>query len=249
LIGKLLGDHALGIYAVAFQLATLPVSKVFGIVNRVAFPAYARLQQDSAAAADYFLTSVRLTWFVFCPILWGLSAVSHEFVTVFLGRNWAEADIVLTLVPLIVPFRVILLLIAPLTDGLGRPEIGLRNLLTSTALIPFAILIGTSKGLTGVCIGLIIASIFALAINCRRSLGLVQLGPHALVDAIAPAAVAGSVMYVSVWITKTFIFADSPPPWRLCGSIVTGMIVYSLMTFCINRNAIRQCLSLIRRSI
>jgi teichuronic acid exporter len=248
LIGKLLGDHALGVYSVAFQLATLPVSKVFGIVNRVAFPAYARLQQDNALAADYFLTSVRLTWFVFCPILWGLSAVSHEFVTVFMGQNWAGADVVLTLVPLIVPFRVILLLIAPLTDGLGRPDIGLRNLLTSTTLIPLAILIGTSNGLTGVCIALIIASILALAINCHRSLGLLQLGPRALVAAVAPTALAGSVMYICVWVTKTFIFPNWPAPWRLCGLIVSGMSVYSLMTWCINRNAIRQCVSLIRRN-
>ena len=74
LIGKLLGDHALGVYSVAFQLATLPVSKVFGIVNRVAFPAYARLQHDNRQAAEYFIASVKLTWFAFCPILWGLDA-------------------------------------------------------------------------------------------------------------------------------------------------------------------------------
>jgi teichuronic acid exporter len=246
LIGKLLGDQALGIYSVAFQLATLPVSKVFGIVNRVAFPAYARLQHDNRQAADYFITSVRLTWLVFCPILWGLSSVSHEFVEVFMGRNWAEAAVVLGLVPLIVPFRVILLLLAPLTDGLGRPDIGLRNLLTSTMLIPLAILIGTSKGLTGVCIALIIASMVALIINCRRSLGLLGLRPDALVRAVAPTAIAGSLMYASVWVVKTLIFAGTSAPWRLGTSVMTGIVVYSSITFFVNRGAVRQCLALIR---
>ena len=246
LIGKLLGDQALGIYSVAFQLATLPVSKVFGIVNRVAFPAYARLQNDNRQAADYFVTSVRLTWLVFCPILWGLSSVSHEFVEVFMGRNWAEAAVVLGLVPLIVPFRVILLLLAPLTDGLGRPDIGLRNLLTSTTLIPLAILIGTSKGLTGVCIALIMASMVALIINCRRSLGLLGLGPDALVRAVAPTAIAGSLMYASVWVVKTLILAGTSAPWRLGTSVMTGIVVYSSITFFVNRGAVRQCLALIR---
>jgi teichuronic acid exporter len=247
LIGKLLGDQALGVYSVAFQLATLPVSKVFGIVNRVAFPAYARLQDDNRQAADYFITSVRLTWLVFCPLLWGLSSVSREFVEVFMGRNWSEAGVVLGLVPLIVPFRVILLLIAPLTDGLGRPDIGLRNLLTSTTLIPVAILIGTLKGLAGVCIALIIASIAALVINCRRSLGLLALRPEALVRAVAPTAIAGGVMYASVWLVKTLIFADAPASWRLCASVMTGVVVYSLMTFLVNSGTARQCLTLIRR--
>ena len=249
LIGKLLGDHALGVYSVAFQLATLPVSKVFGIVNRVAFPAYARLQHDNRQAADYFIASVKLTWFVFCPILWGLSSVSDEFVEVFMGRNWEEAGVVLALVPLIVPFRVILFLIAPLMDGIGRPDLGLRNLLTSTALIPPAILIGTLKGLTGVCIALIIASIVGLDINCRRSLGLLELSPGALVRAVAPTAIGGGVMYVCVWLVKTQIFADASASWRLSGAIITGMIVYALMTFFINRDAIRQCLTLVRRQV
>lgn len=246
LIGKLLGDHALGVYSVAFQLATLPVSKVFGIVNRVAFPAYARLQHDNRQAADYFITSVRLTWFVFCPMLWGLSSVSREFVEVFMGRNWSEATTVLALVPLIVPFRVILLLIAPVTDGLGRPDIGLRNLLTSTTLIPLAILIGTSKGLIGVCVALIIASIIALVINCRRSFVLLELRPEVLARAVAPTAMAGSTMYGSVWLLKVFVLAGAAAPWRLGASIVTGTIVYCLMTFLVNRGAVRQCLALIR---
>ena len=246
IIGKILGDQALGVYSVAFQLSTLPVSKIFGIINRVAFPAYARLQHDGEQVADYFLTSVRLTWLVFCPILWGLSSVSNDFVEVFMGRNWTEAGMVLALVPLIVPFRVILLLIAPLTDGLGHPDIGLRNLLTSATLIPLAILAGIPKGLTGVCIALIIASILALVINCRRSLALLELHPEALVGAIAPTAIAGSVMYACVWLARTFVVAGAPAAWRLCASILTGMTVYSLVTFFTNRGAIRQCLTLIR---
>src|SRR3984893_18258862 len=246
LVGKLLGDQALGIYSVAFQLATLPVSKTFGTINRVAFPAYAQLQSVSRQAADYFVTSVRLSWLVLCPLLWGMSSVSHEFVEVFMGRNWEDAGVVLMLVPLIVPFRVIFLLMSPFTDGLGRPDIGLRNLLTSITLIPLAILAGTSWGLTGVCVALIIASILALLINLRRSLGLLELRPEALFNAVAPAPIAAAVMYASVWLVKGFVFADAAAGWRLCGAIASGVIVYTGMTFMINRSAVDQLLSLLR---
>jgi teichuronic acid exporter len=246
LVGKFLGDHALGVYSIAFQLATLPVSKMFGIVNRVAFPAYARIQDDNRQAKEYFVTSVRLSWLLFCPVLWGMSSVSEEFVQVFMGRNWEDAGVVLALVPLIVPFRVISLLMAPLTDGLGRPDIGLRNLATFTLLIPVAILIGTFWGLTGVCVGLIIASMLALAINFRRSLGLLELKRETLFDAVVPTVIAGGAMYAAVWLVKTLVFADAAAPWRLCAAIVTGIIVYSMITFLINRSAVRQCLTLLR---
>jgi teichuronic acid exporter len=246
LIGKLLGEQALGVYSVAFQLATLPVSKVFGILNRVAFPAYARLQHDRRQTTDYFVTSVELSWFVFCPVLWGMSSVSHEFVEVFMGRNWEGAGIVLALVPLFVPFRVISLLMAPLTDGLGRPDIGLRNHVTFTVLIPLGILVGTFWDLTGVCVALIISSILALLINFRRSLGLLEVSPEKLIGAIAPTTVAAGAMYTAVWLVRTFVLADAAAPWRLCASIVTGIAVYSGMTLLINRTAVRQCLSLLR---
>ena len=248
LVGKLLGDQALGVYSVAFQLATLPVSKMFGIVNRVAFPAYARIQGDNRQARDYFITSVKLSWLLFCPVLWGMSSVSHEFVQVFMGGNWAEASIVLALIPLVVPFRVISLLMAPLTDGLGRPDIGLLNLATFTLLIPIAVLIGTFWGLTGVCIGLIIASASALLINFRRSLGLLGLDLSVLFGAIFPTVIAGVVMYLAVWLVKTFVLAGAgaAAPLQLCGEIVAGIITYSAMTFLVNRSAVRQCLALMR---
>src|SRR5947208_16928170 len=162
-------------------------------------------------------------------MLWGMSSVSHDFVEVFMGRNWQEASVVLALVPLIVPFRVISLLMAPLTDGLGRPDIGLRNLLTFTMLIPLAILIGTSWGLGGVCIALIIASIVALAINFRRCFCFLDLCLETLFDAVARTAIAAGVMYACVWLTRTLVFADRAAVWRLCASIVTGIIVYSVM--------------------
>jgi teichuronic acid exporter len=249
LVGKLLGEHALGVYSVAFQLATLPVSKIFAVVNRVAFPAYARIQGDNQQAKDYFVTSVKISWLLFCPVLWGMSSVSQEFVQTFMGPNWDDAGIVLALIPLAIPFRVISFLITPLTDGLGRPDIGLRNQATFTLLIPAGILIGTLWGMIGVCIGLTIASLLALLINFRRSLGLLELKPQALLGVVLPAMTAGICMYAAVWLAKSLVFADTTAPWRLCAAILTGAVVYSVMTVLINRGAIRQCLSLVRMQV
>ena len=208
LVGKLLGDQALGVYSVAFQLATLPVSKMFGIVNRVAFPAYARIQGDNRQARDYFITSVKLSWLLFCPVLWGMSSVSHEFVQVFMGGNWAEASIVLTLIPLVVPFRVISLLMAPLTDGLGRPGYRFAQSRDVHAADPDRhpdrYLLGPDRGMYRIDhrIG------FGFARQFRRSLGLLGLDLSVLFGAIFPTVIAGVVMYVAVWLVKTLVFAE-----------------------------------------
>jgi len=46
--GRLLGKEALGVYSVAMHLASLPIQRIAGIVNQIAFPAFARLQGDIA---------------------------------------------------------------------------------------------------------------------------------------------------------------------------------------------------------
>jgi teichuronic acid exporter len=245
LVGKLLGDHALGVYSVAFQLANLPVSKAFSIVNRVAFPAYAKLQNNNEQVIEYFIMSVQMACLIFFPVLWGMSSVSEDLVSVFMGEKWQDAVIVLKLIPLMMPLIAISGLMFPLTDGLGRPDIGLRNLLTTTTLIPVAILIGTAWDLTGVCVALIIARLFTLVINFRRTLRMLELCPGRLLAAVAPSAISAGTMYAFV-VLINILNRGAAPGWRLPASIVTGMLVYSLMTLLINRNAARQCLSLLR---
>ena len=248
LVGKLLGNQALGIYSVAFQLATLPMSKVMSIVNQVAFPAYSRLQQDAGLAAEYFLKSIRLACLIFFPLLWGFSSVSEEFVDAFLGHKWEDAKIVLRLITLTIPLRVMANLLAPLTDGLGHPGLGLRNLLTSTAIIPVAVLIGIQWGLVGICAGLIVAYSTALLINFRRSFRVLNIRPREFVNAVTPSAFSAGVMYLMVTIVGTYVVADASAISRLAILIMTGVMVYLALTFLFNRETVFRAYDLIRGS-
>ena len=244
LVGKLLGPQALGIYSVAFQLATLPMSKVMGIVNQVTFPAYSRLQNDKTLAADYFLKSIQFSFLIFVPILWGISCVAADFVDVFLGEKWAEATIVLQLVALVIPFHSLSMLLATPLIGLGHPGIALRNTATLTLILPLAIFIGTSWGLVGVCVSLLFAWLVALVINFYRSLPVIGISPTDLIAAMVPSAISGIVMYAAVVAVRTYIVPDESAIMRLIILIATGATVYTAMTLLLNRDAARQSVSL-----
>jgi len=244
LVGKLLGPQALGIYSVAFQLATLPMSKVMSIVNQVTFPAYSRLQNDKTLAADYFLKSVQFSFLIFVPILWGISCVAADFVDVFMGAKWVDATIVLQLVTLVIPFHSLSMLLTTLMVGLGHPGIALRNTATFTIILPVAIFIGTSWGLVGVCVSLLIAFMVALVINFHRSLPVIKIRWADLVAAMAPSAFSGIVMYAAVVAVGTYIVPDETAIVRLAILIAAGVAVYAAMTFLLNRDAARQSVSL-----
>src|SRR5688572_258148 len=80
--GRFLTEAAVGTYSVAQQLANLPLQKAMEIVNQVAFPAIARLQEDPSRMRKRMLDAIRLLGVGAVPALWGLGAVSPEFVAV-----------------------------------------------------------------------------------------------------------------------------------------------------------------------
>ncbi|WP_336511698.1 oligosaccharide flippase family protein [Candidatus Accumulibacter phosphatis] len=105
--GKLLGKEALGFYSVAMHLASLPVQKVSGILNQVAFPAFSKIQNDSATVKLHVLKSVRILSFLSFPVLWGISSIAPEIVQLLLGPKWEPAILPLQILPMIMPLRMI----------------------------------------------------------------------------------------------------------------------------------------------
>ena len=71
--GRLLGKELLGIYSVSMHLASLPVQRVMSILNNVAFPAFASIQQDRAQVKAAVLKMVRLVSLIGFPVTWGLA--------------------------------------------------------------------------------------------------------------------------------------------------------------------------------
>ena len=144
---RFLNGQAVGLYSVSMHLATMPVSKTMAIVNQVAFPAVARLQNELPRMRARLLEALRLLAFVAIPALWGLSATAHEFVDVVLGAKWHEAVLPLMLVSLIAPARMLMALFATAASAIGRADLEVRNTLVGALVLPVAFLIGVQASL------------------------------------------------------------------------------------------------------
>lgn len=88
ILGKLAGDHVLGFYAMAKQLAILPVTKISVVVNQLASPVMALLQTDRGRLRDSFLRVLRLVGCVTVPLSAGMAFIAEDFVQVVLGEHW-----------------------------------------------------------------------------------------------------------------------------------------------------------------
>ena len=142
IVGKLLGKEMLGLYSIAMHLASLPVQRVSGILNQVAFPVFSRFQHDREKLGDFIIKAMRTLSFIAFPILWGISSIASEIVSLFLGQRWENAILPLQLLSLMMPLRMLNNFLPSVTDALGRPDIGLKNVLLASIVMPISFMIG-----------------------------------------------------------------------------------------------------------
>ncbi|MCP3164876.1 oligosaccharide flippase family protein [Myxococcus qinghaiensis] len=119
-VGKVLGKDAVGLVNWAWALASTPMM-LSVVLNRVAFPAYCRLQDDPEGFAEYLRTSLRRLAAVLLLTLPVAVLGMPVLVPLFFGQRWAAA------VPLVQWFSLECLLIvltgllATAQNAGGRP--------------------------------------------------------------------------------------------------------------------------------
>lgn len=91
IVGKLLGERAVGIYDVSKSLASLPTSQITGMVISIASPVFSRLQADLPRLQVVLLRFTRGVAYLTFPALAGIAVVADQLVLVFLGPQWIEA--------------------------------------------------------------------------------------------------------------------------------------------------------------
>jgi O-antigen/teichoic acid export membrane protein len=228
IVGRLAGPVALGYYALAFQLISLPVQKLTANVNQVAYPVFCRLQHDRPRLRDWYLRLTVLLGFFGVPALAGMALVAEDAFAVLLGDKWMQA---------VLPFQLlsgagILMIFShslpPLLNALGRPDVNLKYTLVCTLIFPacFAAA-GVLYGLTGICLAWLFVYPIMVAALLLYTRGLTGVGPLALLRAQLPVLGAVGFMTAAVLLTQWALTGAVPAGGRLAASITVGAIAYA----------------------
>jgi O-antigen/teichoic acid export membrane protein len=99
-IGQWLGTEALGLFVVARRLLDQLNNVLSAPVAAVAFPAASRLQADRDRLVMLITASIRLTTWVFWPMVLGIVVVAPLLVPLAFGAEWTGATPVLQILAL-----------------------------------------------------------------------------------------------------------------------------------------------------
>lgn len=201
-VGWALGPAALGIYQLSYRLSNAPATEITHPIQRVLFPAYSKVQDDTASLRRGFFTTVRVITLLSFPASIGIALIAPVFVPAVLGPAWSEMIVPMQLFGVYAALRSFRSATVPLFRAIDRPDYDTKIRVLKLALIvPFIYPASQAFGVSGV--------------------ALVVLG-HTLV--VAPIASYAAVRSVE-GRTMTFARLLSYPA---LASAAMGIVVYAL---------------------
>jgi O-antigen/teichoic acid export membrane protein len=224
--GRLFSPAELGLYAEALFLTHIFVSRFVPPLNDVAFPAYARIQNDKARLASAFLTALKLIMVIAMPLYLGLAVTAAVAVETLFGAKWLAMAPLVTILSLAMPLVTVQILFAPALNAVGRPDVTMRNALCGALLMPATFLLAARYGAVGLACGWLVAVPLHSLYSYR------QARPHLGIDlagigrALLPSGAAAIVMALAVWGLQSLL-SPVPVPLRFAILGLTGALVYA----------------------
>ncbi|MBX3257351.1 MAG: MOP flippase family protein [Chitinophagaceae bacterium] len=227
LIGKLLGMEALGIYNVAKTLAFRPYQMLNPIITKVAFPVFAKFQNDIAKLRASYLRMIESLTILNAPIYGCLIVFSEPIIKVFFGSEWLAAIPILQLLSVSALMNSIGNPVGSLQLARGRADLGFYWNLVLFTLMPLSMYIGSSQGIIGVAYSIAILKLilqvpawyFFVRPLCNANFGeyFVSIGKPLVLASIASGL---------AFIPMIFKLSSS---YQIVASFVVFISVYGLM--------------------
>ena len=236
MIGILLGTQELGYYNLAYALVAAPVALITPVLTRVAFPVFARAQDDIKQLTYGFMTMRSVVAAINFPILLGAMAVAPVFVPLVLGDQWLPSVLLIQILALVVVLRSVGNPIGSLLLAVGRPDLGFYFTVFAIAIQLPAVYAGAMvAGAIGVSLAL---AVTVLLLICVEYLALVRrlLGPslRPYISSLLPAALTAGPMAMAVLaIARAPVFSGYP---LLVAQVVAGAILYCSLNWLLYRD-------------
>lgn len=225
IVARMTGAIELGLYALAFNVASWPMSVAGQSVRVIALPAFSRLESNEHRGRAMVKVS-GLIWSVSGLTAVGLAFMALQLVTVLYGQRWAGAAAAIAPLALFGAFRVIFDLAATYLIACGMTrQVLVVQIVWLAALVPAMIVGVMADGLAGagwahVLVAIIIVLPLYLVFLHRAR---VPVWPFLRAWAIPTAA--GIPLMAALWFISSNI---AVPLLALAAAAGAGLLVYAL---------------------
>lgn len=245
LIGATLGPLATGLYAVSWRLVETLTFLISTPLRMVSQPAFAAVRHEGGRAGDLLLDIARLTGVLAFPFFVGIAVLAEPVLRLFFGEEWLGAAPVLS----VLAFLGLYLSIAMVQQSfcLAAGKAGEITLLTwaNVALGAVLMLIASRWGLVAITGAFVAAHYLLWIFRYRLVARLGEMAVTPLVTCnIVPALATGGMATAVIGAHRAL--EGAPLIVDVAVSILTGIVVFAVLTLLFMRDRLRLFLSYAR---
>ncbi|OFW66008.1 MAG: hypothetical protein A2Z12_09905 [Actinobacteria bacterium RBG_16_68_21] len=224
-VGRLLGDSALGIYTLAYRLPELLVQSVWRVLAQAIFPFFSSIQEDRDLLRRAFLATIRYTQLVIVPLCFGLFIAAEPAVGALFGDQWSAAVPVLRLMAVFSFVGSIGINSGDVYKALGRTDILARLAVAELVVLVPALIIGAHHGIVGVAVAHVIVATLDTSARLIVATKMVGTTARTIWNQIRPSLAAGLWLTAAaapvLWLTR-----NAPDALSLAATAAAGSLAY-----------------------
>jgi len=149
-VGRLLGDAALGVYTLAYRLPELLIQSVWRVLAGAVFPFFSKIQDQPDLLRRGFLATIRYTQVLVVPLCIGLFITAEPAVKTLFGDQWHGAIPVLRVMAIFSLLGSIGVNAGDVYKALGRTGVLARLAALELIVLVPALIFGARHGIVGV---------------------------------------------------------------------------------------------------
>ena len=201
-IGKFYNSAQLGLYSRAQSYASLPSSNITGILQRVTFPVLSLMQDDDERLALNYRRLLRVSAFVVFPLMVMLAAVAAPLIRVMITSKWDGCVGFLQILSIAMMWYPIHAINLNLLQVKGRSDLFLRLEIYKKIFGVLILICTIPLGVTAMCWGLVVGSVFSLVMNTYYTGKLIKVGffiqMKDLLPTLVNSVIMGGIAYYTV---------------------------------------------------
>jgi O-antigen/teichoic acid export membrane protein len=250
IVGRTLGAASLGIYHMGSNLANLPAQQISFLVNRITFPALARMQGDPARMAAALRKALAHVSIVTLPVTAGLIVAGPQLIGTVYGPRWEAAVPVLQVLALFGMTLSISSVTGPIFQAMGRPQVLLFTSIFHQLVYVGLLLWWGRYGIQGILWAVVVPVQLSAVIAFVLVLRYLKVSFVWIFGPCLRAATAAVGMFAALWMVRLFLEATQLLlPIQLVVLAILGVAIYVGLSFLFNGVASREFLDTLRKTI
>jgi PST family polysaccharide transporter/lipopolysaccharide exporter len=225
-IGRILGQEALGFYQIALAIPLLLGVRATVLIHQISMPTYALLQQDRLGVVRVFDLQMGLVGLIFIPLAVGVAVLAPVIVPLAFGPQWLAIVEPLRILCLYVVCAGYLSVMTALHYGANRPDLQLKSwggqfLVYAMMLVPLTM----GFGLTGSAIALVASYVVGVLLQGIGTRALIGTATGVTFRSAGRACVLAGLL-AGIILMMSGVPSTPPASWVLVSACLGGLGLY-----------------------